>query len=504
MKSFNLESVKKALMLLINLLSIFLIGFVFIANLIRTCYISTIEVISFSSSYTYLLLIPVVLSLIYIYIYISKKYSAKLIFKVFSIAYIIAGAFIIFNTGKFIHGDASTVWNVSYKILHGDFSDLYKENYLGRYPYQLGLITYDLILHIFTNNDKILFTLNLLYVLIINWFGYKITAELFDNVSVSILVIFLEFAFLPQLFFIMFGYGTVPGFCSLIIAIYYCIRIYKSYNTKNMLFLILFSIISVLLKPNYKIGIMAMAIVVILKQSKTRKACFKYIFIAGVLLFSTVAAPKLLKLSYSRICNVEIGNGIPIHSWVAMGTDLDNQIIRGPGWYDGSTVKTYNDAGYDSSITSKMSLDKIKQNVKASLTDPKRAVSFYWRKITSTWCDPLFQSIWSGPGKDGKVSRHLQSLYCGWKAQKIVSLFSKAYVVIILAASLAFAILHKKQYAFSNLFYLYFIGGFIFHLFSETKSQYVYMYIFLLLPLTSYQLNNLAERIKALLIKKQI
>lgn len=505
MKIFSLKNLNKISEALIGLISIALIGFVLIANLIRTCHIDSDEKISFSSAYSYLILIPVILLIIFLYIHIAKSFDAVFIFKAAAITYIIAGAFIIFNSGDFLHGDASTVWNIAYKFLHHDFTALNKDGYIGYFPYQLGLVTYDLILHIFTHNVNVFFTLNLLYVLIINWFGYKITSELFDNIIISKLVIFLEFAFLPQLFFIMFAYGTIPGFCCLVISFYYCIRIYKEYRLRDTLLLILFSSLAVLLKPNYKIGIMAMIIILILKQAKSKMAAtppIKYVLISAILLACTALPCNLLTLSYSKLCGIQIDSGIPITSFIAMGTDLDNQVIRGPGWYDNSIRAIFSDAGCDSAAASKISIDKIKNNIKASTSEPKRAASFYWRKITSTWCDPFFQSLWSGPGYNGKVSRHLQSLYCGWKAQKLASLFCKAYVVIILTSSLGFALMHRKQYPFSNVFYLYFIGGFIFHLISETKSQYVYMYVFSMLPLAAYQLNIIAERFKALLGKK--
>lgn len=38
---------------------------------------------------------------------------------------------------------------------------------------------------------------------------------------------------------------------------------------------------------------------------------------------------------------------------------------------------------------------------------------------------------------------------------------------------------------------LFFIGGFLFHLVWETKSQYVWQYIETLIPVTGVELNNL-------------
>ena len=110
------------------------------------------------------------------------------------------------------------------------------------------------------------------------------------------------------------------------------------------------------------------------------------------------------------------------------------------------------------------------------------------------WAEPMFQSVWSGPGIDGGASvtkRALRSLYAGWKVEKLCDLFAKCMLVTIYAAALHFRIRQKEKGGKVQLFYLYFIGGFVFHLFWEAKSQYVYTYVFLLLPICAYELCEL-------------
>ena len=45
---------------------------------------------------------------------------------------------------------------------------------------------------------------------------------------------------------------------------------------------------------------------------------------------------------------------------------------------------------------------------------------------------------------------------------------------------------------------IYLSGGFIFHLIWETKSQYVYPYVYLLLPLSAFGLDYITTYVKEL------
>ena len=145
---------------IIDLIAVLLIGFVFIANLLRTCRVSydDAEVVSYSTSTCYVFFVLILLLSVYCYLRITTKIDIESIIKGFSIIYIIAGLYIIFNTTPFIRADAAAVWATAKNFLDGDFSGLLKENYIGLFPFQLGMVTYDEILQLFTENEKILYT----------------------------------------------------------------------------------------------------------------------------------------------------------------------------------------------------------------------------------------------------------------------------------------------------------------------------------------------------------
>lgn len=488
-----LNQCKKLGSVAINSIGFLLIGLVLAGNLFITTSVSYDwdEIVSYHITLRYLILIPLLLLFLHAYLKIAKRKEICQIFRFFSILYLIAGAYIIFNVTSCIRADAAYVWNAAGSFLDGDFTSLQREQYLGIFPYQLGMATYELFLRLFANNEKILYTANLLEILLINFLGYRITDLLFRDDVVTKLVIFLEFAFLPQFFFTMFGYGIVPGLCCLMAAFYFTLKLYQHWSRKRVFAICFFAALAGLNKANFKIGAIAIVLLLLLKSGLSGKQCMRQLLAGFLIIFSMVAASGLTTLAYQAISGIEISDGTPIQVNIAMGTDLNNQ-WKAPGWFDGYTTSAYADAGYDTDVASQRASEKIKNNLAGSVSDPSRAFSFYWRKMLSTWCDPLFQSVWSGPiFVDFEKEPILKSLYQGGIMEKCIACFSKAVVFIIFSMNLVFLLRHGKKYPFSMVLYLYFIGGFLFHLISETKSQYVYPYVFCLIPMAAYELKSL-------------
>ena len=110
------------------------------------------------------------------------------------------------------------------------------------------------------------------------------------------------------------------------------------------------------------------------------------------------------------------------------------------------------------------------------------------------WCDPLFQSIWIGPienTKDDVHSTFFLSLYERGIVNRSINRYMKCFVIIIFLSACYFR--YKYRQNNSDLLYLYFWGGFVFHIFWEGKSQYIYPYVFVLLPGCAYVLSKLTE-----------
>lgn len=82
------------------------------------------------------------------------------------------------------------------------------------------------------------------------------------------------------------------------------------------------------------------------------------------------------------------------------------------------------------------------------------------------------------------------SLYNGGAAEQWVYCYMKGYMLVLLTLGLRFVLWDWKK-GDGLLLLLYLTGGFLFHLFWETKSQYVYPYLFSLIPLCAFGAENL-------------
>ena len=130
------------------------------------------------------------------------------------------------------------------------------------------------------------------------------------------------------------------------------------------------------------------------------------------------------------------------------------------------------------------------------IQNPKEAFSFFYRKVISTWCDPLYQSIWSGPMQVADQTTYtplLLSLYGDGKAEDFADMCAKFVSLLLYAGICAFLFWGGRKERGWELMFLYMIGGVLFHLFWETKSQYVYPYVFCLIPLAASGLHRLMQ-----------
>lgn len=149
-------------------------------------------------------------------------------------------------------------------------------------------------------------------------------------------------------------------------------------------------------------------------------------------------------------------------------------------------------------------MEAIKERFQTFAKNPKYAVSFFGEKIITTWCEPTYQSIWSGPLISMNCSttvEFLRNLYSGESVYELFASLMNILTVLLFGFSLVFVswnILHtNSQILPLDLFsILFFLGGFLFHLFWETKSQYVYPYVVTLVPSAARGMNIFFESIQ--------
>jgi len=440
-----------------------------------------------------------------------EKISEKQLFLAAAVIYLAAGLFIIANIDSAIRADAQAVFEAARHINRGEYDTLQSGGYLFLHPNNLGITTYFRVLTAVMDSTKFVFFVNLLFVIAANWFIYKIAAMLSENSFARKYTIIFSFAFLPQLFFIVFVYGTIPGFCCTVAMVYFAVKYIRStqrpYRKKTDIVLCTavaaLAIAATLLKSNYIIASVAMASILILHSMNSRRA--SCVLLSAFLLAASVFSTQAVTAYYSEISGEKI-EGVPSVLYIAMGMQESK---RGPGWYNGYHDSVFMDVGMDREKAADVGKAYIVQRLNDFSENPEYAREFYKGKIVSTWCEYTCESIWTGPRSDynQKVDTAvLQNLYGEGKLYSLYYLFCSLIIVNLLIFTFIYQIIsfRKKQFDVCCLFPLiFFIGGFLFHIMWETKSQYIYMYYLMLTPLAAGGVAETCEFIRQKIISKR-
>lgn len=428
--------------------------------------------------------------LIYAAIKLLDRVPEKTLFIVFAALYVVVGIFLLTNIDIVVRDDVESCYKNALAFLNGDYSGIIPGSYLYRNPYQLGFVVYESILLHINQSPIVLYSANLMWVLLTDlflWLSAKLVYE--DAPIIRKIIIFFSFAFLPVFFFFLFAYGTVPGLGCLMIALYLTIRTLKKNSKWSMVLSFLFIALACILKANFMIGGIALILIYLLKLIKEHRLLY---LIAIIGIVCSVTLPNRILIScYEDITDVSLRSGKPSSLYVAMGLQENVNDWCAFGWYNHFNDSVYNSVEYDPQLSSEIAMDAIEERLNIFASDPLYAFEFFREKVITTWCEPTFQSIWSGPmmtmGNSTDIA-FLENLYSG---ENIFFLLASAMNVLVVCFFL-FSVVHVVRRLFREkepmnpleLFcMLYFIGGFLFHFVWETKCQYVYPYMLFLVPL---------------------
>lgn len=424
---------------------------------------------------------------------VKKWLNVDLLFLYFSIIYLLLGLLLINNVDWNLRSDSLMVYDAADKFVKGSLQYFERGKYLHSYPHQTGLMLYNSVFRFLGLNAGGIFTVNLVFVIAINYVWLKIAHLLFNSKKTDLVTVALSFAFLPQFFFILFAYGLIPGLIFMSLAFYFALRLVKTNNIICLIPLCLCGAIAVLIRKNYVIGIVAIAIYLVL--AKDVKLLKRLAALIAVLVFGFVPMKLLLGAFEAKTGN-DLDNGVPTVMWIAMGTDLENR-DRAPGWYNGFNYYTYIYQGYDSEKTEKIGKEKLEENIEKIKADPEAAIKFFSEKNISIWCENTYQSVWSGPlAVCGQYAHtdYLRSLYCGGEPEEKIAYFDELITQLIWLFALVYLVFCRKKQDGWQLMFLYMTGGILFHTIWEGKSQYIYPYVFCLIPFAAYSFGVCTEK----------
>lgn len=442
----------------------------------------------------FFLLAAIVIAVLLAAGYLLRQIPETVLFYVLSGIWLAIGIWLLLGAPPYIRADADKVWTAAGQFNAGDFSMLKTGEYLSVYPHQLGLVTAERLLFCITGNPSILFAANLGMILLMQSIQWRGSVLLFpDRPDVRVCTMLLSFAFVPQLFFLLFAYGNVCGLFFFSLGLYCFLRRAKGGKTLWAAGGVLCTALAVLLRNNYIIAVLALCAVLLL--TALHRKSFRQLLAGALVMLCAMLGNQAIHAWYEQESGMEIGDGAPKLLWVTMGLQDDSSSGRLGGWNNGYVWSTYAVNGYQTDAAA----HDLEARREELAEDPTSAACFFAEKAVSTWCEPTFQSLWSGPLEDcGQTAQlaSMRTLYSGgdayqWLCRILHALLLWIYILSVAALCTRTLQRYIRQQMFLLFPGIYLIGGFLFHLIWETKSQYAEPYVWMLLPLAGWGLAAL-------------
>lgn len=440
-----------------------------------------------------------IIVIIYTFFYnFFERINPKIFSSILSVYVLVLGVFWIVSVKSMPTTDSKDMIDAAHNFLNGIYDNLIFEHnqYFYRYPFQLGYtFLCQIVISIFKNNYYlVLQIINVLSLICIYLGLIKIVSCLFNNKKITNITIFLFFFFVQAIMFCTFMYGTLMGFAFGIWAVYFAIDYIKNNKKLSILICSVLLAISIMLKPNDMIIMVAICIVLLLNFLETRKL-FNIVAVLMCFLIGNNLIYPIIGY-YENSVDTDFGDGMPKILWVNMGLHESENNNR-YGWFNPKYGKDiFRKNNFDGEIASEIATKQVLEQIEYFNSNPSYANEFFTKKVLSTWNDPTFYSIFISKGHphDGDVSEFVENVYSGNTYKLILVLCNWQQQIIFIFSCVFLGTLFKKKDVSLYILPLIILGGFLYHLIFETKTYYAITYFILLIPMAGYTLNTIFSK----------
>lgn len=403
--------------------------------------------------------------------------------------------------------DSLDVTNAALSFAKDDYSPLAEDNrYFRNYSYQLGYVLFNEIFIrialIFGEVTDLIFLqiLNVVLLALTNVGMLLINSEIFSDKRVSQVSFFLLLFSIQPILTCSFLYGLIPGITFAVWAVYTEILFLK----KSKIFYAIISVVciamAIMIKSNNMIVLVAMMILAFTKLGSVRKVLFSLLYMVLCVSLSMSVAPTV-KTFYEHRSGQQLGDSIPYIAWISMGMCEPSWAGLAQGWYNyGATLTTFENNDFDAEKTSKASIGQIKEHIRYFMENPQYARDFYYNKFVSQWNETTYQSVWNNTVRlqyrdKGKISAWVCDREKGRPAvERCMDIYTQ---FIFAAVFFGMFVCFKDKDMLKLIFPLIILGGLLYHLLSEAKSQYSIPYFILMTGFAAYGICTLHDFLKS-------
>lgn len=473
-------------------------------SLLRTTYFELYqvnEVAKYKWDSPILVVVAAYLILAAVYLLWKKKLSDRIDINKLSV--MVAGIFslcivLVFRSKATC--DSALISDIVIQFCQKNYSAFEQGGYLYSYAFQLGFAALlEVIYQIFGIENFVAFQLlNIISIMVILNMLNRITGEIFEDKGIQKMEALLSFGMLPLFLFSTFVYGDIIGWGFGVSFIYYIIRYLKTDHWKNMLISAILLMFGTLIKSNIYILLVA-AVIVILLHSICKKDYKKLIWIVVLFVFSQLGIQSVNHIYVARANLSEYPQGIPKIAWIAMSMQETDEGGYACGWYNAYNWNVYAQNNYDAEQTTAACMENLKESFKKFIHEQKYTLNFFYKKFTSQWNAPTFQSMITNEW----ASRHVEGLspvanffLYGLGRDVLYEMMNIYHFLMFLCCGLFFVFQKDKWTLLKAYYILNIFGGFLFHMLWEAQARYILGYFVLLLPLAACGLVDLIEKRK--------
>lgn len=452
------------------------------------------ETITFHNDNVLLNIILMILVLIALSVLIKdvlSKINTKIFTSVLCIYTFVLGLIWILSVKSLVAYDSEMLSNTAINFSKGDYSDLQPDNkYFYNYPFQLGYVLVCQIVNIFFKDDIYYIALQVLNLisLIVSYLAFiYMTHLLFKEKSIVNTTVLLLFGCISGIMFTTFVYGNLVSLAFGMWAVALEIKYIKTEKKYLMVISAILIGISIAVKSNSMIILMAMCIILLIKFLDT-----KNLWDLVSIMLCVVFGLNFLNIvidSYENKANVDLGSGVPKILWLNMGLHESN---LGYGWYDATyTLVIFHANNKDVELSTQEGLKQIKEQVQYFIENKDYTRKFFTEKILSQWNEPTYSCIWVSETREhgGELPSFAEDIYYNDLRGWIVGFMNQYQQIIFLLALICFGRIYSKKDISMYIIPLIILGGFLYHMLFEAKSQYILIYFLMLVPMCSYGLN---------------
>lgn len=382
--------------------------------------------------------------------------------------------------------DSGMITRAAEAFLNGKYGPLRSaDSYFRYFPFQLGFTAFvELLMRVFgTQNYVALGIVNVVFLDAAFLALILLSRLVFEDKKIEHATILLLAGCLQPILFCTFIYGNIIGLGLSLWAVVFTAYYIKNNKRYLLLFASVFIAAAIAVKPNYTIVLVAMCVMLLLHFVKTRKALALVSAVFAVAL--TLLCSRLAVSGYESRANVKLGKGVPQGAWLAMGLQ---ETYMAPGWYNRYTINTFKSKKYNTEATAVQARKNIDKHLAYFKEHPQFAFDFFTKKALSQWNEPTYESIWLSQVKSHqkKVPDWVQGIYKGELGKGLQFYLNLYQQIILVGFFFAMVSSFKKPSLLFTFLPLIVLGGFLYHMAFEAKSQYILVYFVMLVPYAAY------------------